>query len=64
MSRHVLADEVVNNGRLKELSLVRDYVLNGQTVTQLSRIIKILGVSVLLIETKSDTNHLISGILQ
>jgi hypothetical protein len=64
MACHVFVNEVVYNGRLEELSLVGNYVLNAKTMAQITSIVEILGVALLLVETECHTNNLITGILQ
>jgi hypothetical protein len=63
MSCHIFAYEVVDNGRLKEFSLVGYYVLNPQATTQVACIVEIVGAIILLVETEGYTHNLVSGIL-
>ena len=64
MSGYIFADEVVNNGRFEKFSLVGNEVLDAEMTAQITRIIEILGVSVLLVEAEGNTDNLVPGILQ
>ena len=64
MTSHILADEVVDNGRFEEFALVGNDMPNVELWGQVARIVEILGAVVLLVETEGHTDHLISRILQ
>ena len=58
MTRHIFADEVVNDGCLEEFSLVGDDVLNAEATTHLAGVVKVLGVALLLVETECHADYL------